>query len=97
MSMMFSPSLPTSRTNLGHRLVCARLLGEHIRVARTRDGRPLEKIAPMAALTVPEWEAIEAGQVPDTWEQICLIAEALHLGRSWRAYLAQLYERAWTG
>jgi hypothetical protein len=40
---------------------------------------------------VPEWEAIEAGQVPDTWEQICLMAAALRMGRSWMPWLAKLY------
>ena len=72
-------------------LLCARLLGEHIRSARLRDGRPLEEIAPMAGLTAPEWECIEAGQAPDTWEQVCLIAAVLYLGRSWTPYLSQLW------
>ena len=71
--------------------VCAEILGQHIQAARLRDGRPLEVIAPLAALTVLEWETIEAGRAPDTWEQICLISAALYLGRSYTPYLAKLW------
>jgi hypothetical protein len=71
--------------------VCARSLGQLIRAARKGDDRPLEQIAPLAALTVEEWEAIEAGYFPYTWEQVCLIIAALHLGRSWLPYLLRAY------
>jgi hypothetical protein len=75
-------------------LLCARLLGEHIRAARLRDGRPLEELAPGAGLTVAQWEGIEAGQAPYAWECICLMAAVLNLGRSWTPYLAQLWSGA---
>jgi hypothetical protein len=71
--------------------VCARLLGEHIRAARLTDGRPLEKLAPQAGLTVPIWESIEAGETPCAWECICMMAVALHLGRSWVPRLSRLW------
>jgi len=93
MSTMFSSSHPASRCTA--RQVSGQTLGELIRKIRVNDDRPLEEIAPLAALTVPEWKEIEAGQVPDTWEQICLIAVALRLGRSWTALLGQFYARAW--
>lgn len=93
-SSMHLPSHRPVRRTAARPEVCAQLLGEHIRTARLRDGRPLEEIAPLAALTVPEWEAIEAGQVPDTWEQVCLIAAALHIGRTWMAWLVKLYAGA---
>jgi len=83
------------RASLTSPKLCAEVLGQHIQAIRLRDGRPLEEIALRAALTVPEWEAIEAGQVPDTWEQICLIASALDLGQSWAPYLHRLYAGAW--
>ena len=82
------PSTPLSP------LVCARILGEHVQAARLRRGRPLAELAPLAGLTVPEWERIEAGQAPDTWEQILLIAMVLYLGRSWMPYLSQLWAMA---
>ena len=93
MSTMFSSAHPASR-NVASRQVCGKALGELIRKMRMNDDRTLEEIAPLAALTVSEWEEIEAGQVPDTWEQICLMATALRLGRSWLALLGQFYSGA---
>jgi len=75
-------------------LVCARILGEHIQAARLRDGRPLAELAPLAGLTVPEWESIEAGQAPDNVEHVLVIVMALRLGRSWIPYLSQLWAMA---
>ena len=75
-------------------VLCARLLGEHVREIRLLDGRPLEELAPLVGLAAPEWERIEAGQAPDTWEQVCLIAMVLHLGRSWTPYLVHLWAGA---
>jgi hypothetical protein len=71
--------------------VYATILGQYIQFARMQDGRPLEQIAPLAALTVPEWEAIEAGQVPDTWEQMCLIGAALRIGHKLMSKLVTIY------
>lgn len=100
MSMMHYSSRRPSRPSKSAKRVaarpelCAHLLGEHIRAARLRDGRPLEEIAPLAALTPAEWQAIEAGQAPDCWEYICLIAAALHMGPSWTPWLVELYAGA---
>ena len=92
MSMTNFPSHGAPRPSSSQ--VCATLLGQHIQAARLWDGRPLEEIAPLAGLTVPEWKGIEAGQAPDTWEHICLIAAVLHLGRSWMPYLSRLWIKA---
>jgi hypothetical protein len=90
---MFSSSYPASRR--AARQAWGQTLGEIIRKIRVNDGRPLEEITPLAALMVPEWKDIEAGQIPDTWEQVCLMAVALRLGRSWMALLGKLYAGAW--
>src|SRR3954447_8136273 len=71
--------------------VAAEAIGAYIHSARLMDGRPLEEIAPQAALTVPEWEAIEAGQLPGTWEHICLIGMVLGLGRPSMSWLMKIY------
>ena len=97
MSMMSSPSLPARHRTAARPEVCAHLLGKHIRIARTSDGRPVEKLAPSAGMTVEEWESIEAGQAPDTWEYICMMIWVLNIGPQWRRYLAQLYEGACSG
>ncbi len=91
MSIKNSPSRQALHLSLVNPKVCAEILGQLIRSVRLRDGRPLEQIAPLAALTVPEWEGIEAGRAPGSWEHICLITAVLYLGRSWMPYLAQLW------
>ena len=82
-----------SRSNPDPRL-SARLLGEFVQRARNLDDRPIEQIAPLAALTVDEWLAIEAGEAPDTWEQLLLMGHALHCGPMWMSYLAKFYKGA---
>jgi hypothetical protein len=71
--------------------VYAELLGGYIRSLRIRDGRPVEAIAPLAGLTAPQWEEIEAGQAPDFSEQVGLISSVLFLNLAWRNYLLQLW------
>jgi hypothetical protein len=91
MSRQFCRRIRPAPVLLSRRQSSARQFGELVQLARERDGRPLEELAPLTGLTVPGWEAIEAGQVPDTWEQVCLIVSALHLGRIWRRYLLDRY------
>jgi hypothetical protein len=43
--------------------------GNLIQGVREKDGRSLEEIARQAGMTVAEWKALEAGQVPSTSEQ----------------------------
>jgi Helix-turn-helix domain len=95
MSKSHAASLRDPRHVAHHAQVCAEILGSHIRSARLRDGRSLEKLAPSAGLTVAEWGAIEAGQLPMAWEQVLLLAMVLRLGRSWMPYLMRLWAKAW--
>ena len=78
-----------------HARGCAEAFGAHIHSARLQDGRCLEELAPQAGLTVAEWEAIEAGQLPLAWEQVLMLATVLRLGRSWMPYLRKLCAKAW--
>jgi hypothetical protein len=89
MSMTPPPRL-SRRLNASPKL-CAELLGAYIRSLRTRDGRPLEEIAPLAGLTAPQWEQIEAGQAPDLPEQVGLISSVLFLDHAWGCYLMRLW------
>jgi hypothetical protein len=84
----FTPSTPDPRR-------CAQVLGDLIQAARNIDGRPLEKIAPMAGLAVEDWLAIEAGGAADfCWEQMLLIGQVLGRGSSWMSYVTRFYKGA---
>jgi hypothetical protein len=91
MSMTVSAS---PRRSASYRRLCAQTFGEHIRIIRVRDGRPLAELAPKAGLTVEEWQEIEAGRVPDTWEHVLLLVMVLELDRSWLPYFARLCQGA---
>jgi hypothetical protein len=58
------------------------------------DDRPLEELAPLAGLTVGAWRAVEAGSVPDTWEQVRLMADAIHSHPIHMFELERLYDAA---
>jgi hypothetical protein len=93
MSMTVSTS--SVRRSAEYRRLCGQIFGDHIRAARIRDGRPLAELAPKAGITVEEWEEIEAGRVPDTWEHVLLLVMVLELDRkSWLPYFARLCEGA---
>ena len=95
MSMTVSASSAAPRRSAAYRRICAQVFAGHIRAARLRDGRPLDELAPLAGLTVEEWEEIEAGRVPGTWEHVLLLVTVLQLDRSsWLPYFARLCEGA---
>lgn len=95
MSSMFPPSLPSSRRAALQREVWGRFFGGLIRKVREKDGRSLEEIAGLAGMTAAEWEALEAGQVPSTSEQLLSITDALRTGRPWMASIVFLCAGAW--
>ena len=88
--MSTPPAVSVSNCAAARRRASARFFGENIRIARRNDGRSLEELAPKAGLTVEEWESIKGGQLPDTWEQVLLLAMVLRIGPKWMKYLRQL-------
>jgi hypothetical protein len=46
-------------------------------------------------MEVAEWEAVEAGQVPETWEQACRMGDALGADRMGMASLVMFCQEAW--
>jgi hypothetical protein len=46
-------------------------------------------------MEVSQWEAVEGGQVPETWAEICRMTEALGLDRTGMAGLVLLCQEAW--
>lgn len=61
------------------------------------EGLSLEETARRAGMTVEQWDAIEAGRVPETWQQICAMAKGLKQSRVMLASRVILYAAAWHG
>jgi hypothetical protein len=78
-----------------HRGVWGVLFGEEIQFRRQERGLSIENAAEQAGNSVEEWQAIEAGQVPECWEQLCAVGEGLGEERVIMASLVILYAGAW--
>lgn len=72
-----------------------RLFGSFLRDVRLEKGRSVEQAAEAAGMEVAEWEAVEAGQVPETWEQACRMGDALGADRMGMASLVMFCQEAW--
>jgi ribosome-binding protein aMBF1 (putative translation factor) len=95
MSDMLRSSSRPRRTTPFRRKVWGHLFGSLLRDAREERGRSVEDVARAAAMEVAEWEAVEAGQVPDNREQIRRIADGLGGDRMWLAPLVLFCHEAW--
>lgn len=65
--------------------VWARFFGRLIHDARVRKGS-IEEVAARAGMTVAEWTAMEAGEVPTSIDQLRAITTALD--KDWRGMVA---------
>ena len=95
MSMMFLPSILACDVKGACCRIWGALFGQDIQNLREEKRLSLEETAGRAGMTVAEWEAIEAGQVPQTWEQVCAMAKGLRESRLEMASLVLLYAGAW--
>ena len=71
------------------------LFGEEIQFRRQKRGLSIEDAAERSGNSVKEWEAMEAGQVPETWEQLCAFGKGLGEKKLVMASLVILYAGAW--
>lgn len=87
---------PSSRRRFTafRRKAWGQLFGNLIRDARVDRGRTVKEAAGMAGMEVAEWEAVEAGQVPD-WAKVCRMADALGVDRMGIASLVLFCHEAW--
>jgi predicted transcriptional regulator len=70
------------------------LFGGLLRDARLERGRSVTDAARAAGMEVSEWEAVEAGQVPD-WAKACRMADALGVDRMGIASLVLFCHEGW--
>lgn len=88
---------PSSRRRSTHfrRMVWGEMFGSLLHEARLERGRSVEDAARASGMEVSEWEAIEAGQVPD-WTKAGRMADALGVDRMGIASLVLFCHEAWT-
>ena len=60
-----------------HRGLWGVLFGEEIQLRREERSLSVEEAAERAGLSAADWQAVEDGQVPDSWERLCAVAEGL--------------------
>ena len=77
MSSMFPSYLPCSPNAVYERQVWGEFFGALIRSAREERTLSVEQVARAAGMSASEWEAIEAGTVPRTREQLQAVAAGL--------------------
>lgn len=87
---------PSSRRGFTafRRKAWGQLFGGLLSDARLERGRSVEDAARAAGMEVSEWEAVEAGQVPD-WAKACRMADALGVDRMGMASLVLFCREAW--
>jgi transcriptional regulator with XRE-family HTH domain len=78
-------SLYSEIAPIQNREAWARFFGKMIRTNREKKGS-IEQVAARAGMTVAEWKALEAGQVPQSVEQLEAITTALD--KDWRGMVA---------
>ena len=95
MSMtMFTPAMPFHNSE-GNRRSFGRLFGRFIQGSREKTGLSTVDMAALAGMTAIKWEAVEAGQVPETREELESVARALKMGRGELGELVLLCRDAW--
>lgn len=77
------------------REVWGELFGSFLRDVRVEKGRSVEQAAAAAGMSAAEWEAVEAGQVPETVEQACRMGDGLGGDPMWMAPLVIFCGEAW--
>jgi transcriptional regulator with XRE-family HTH domain len=95
MSNMFPDPLSRSPRQTYESQVWAEFFGDLLRSAREQRSLSLEEAGRRAGMTASQWEAIEAGRVPTTLDQLQALAAGLDIEWSAMAGLALLCRQAW--
>ena len=77
------------------RKMWAEFLGGLLREVRLEKGRSVVDAARAAGMEADAWEAVEAGQVPKTWAEICRMTDALGVDRTGATSLVLMCQEAW--
>ena len=71
------------------------VFGDLLREARLERGRSVEDAARAAEMEVSEWEAVEAGQIPQGWAAVCRMTDARGVDRTAATSLVMFCGEAW--
>lgn len=95
--MLVSGSLSRAPRDVYRRQVMGEFFGSLIRSAREARSLSVEEASGRAAMDPSEWEAIEAGTVPKTREELQAVAAGLDIDWIAMAGLAMICRHAWGG
>jgi ribosome-binding protein aMBF1 (putative translation factor) len=95
MSNLFPDSLPRSPRAAYERQVWGEFFGDLIRSAREERTLSVEEVARASGMSASEWQAIEAGAVPRSREQLQAVAAGLAIEWEGMASLAIFCRQAW--
>ena len=83
------------RPSLFRRQVWGQFFGNLVRDVRVEKGRTVKEAAGAAGMEVAEWDAVEAGRVPESRELIHRMADGLKIDRMAMASLVLFCHEAW--
>jgi transcriptional regulator with XRE-family HTH domain len=92
---MFPDSLPRSSRAAYERQVWGEFFGDLLRSAREERTLSVEEVARASGMSASEWQAIEAGTVPRTREQLQAVAAGLAIKWEDFAGLVIFCRQAW--
>jgi transcriptional regulator with XRE-family HTH domain len=92
---LFPGSLPRSPRAAYERQVWGEFFGDLIRSAREERTLSVEEVARASGMSASEWQAIEAGTVPRTREQLQAVAAGLAIKWEDFAGLVIFCRQAW--
>ena len=91
---MFAPASKSCNTE-GNRTLWGRMFGRMVQGAREKKSCSVEAAAQLAGMTTAEWEAVEAGQVPETRARLQALAAGLEMDMSHLGLLVLFCREAW--
>jgi DNA-binding XRE family transcriptional regulator len=91
---MHAGSFSTEEVAVMERQAMGRLFGHGIEQMRKNTGLSIDEAAVAAGMEATEWLAIEAGRVPNDWEQLRTMGAAINLRPEQIAIYASICKRA---
>jgi transcriptional regulator with XRE-family HTH domain len=92
---MYTESLDVNEIATIRHRAWGELFGAGIEEARKTAGLSVEQAAAAAGMESSEWVAVEAGHVPESWEQLRAMADAIDVPHDQIALYTFMCQEAW--